>query len=867
MAKKHTNKILVIGWDAADWDVIEPLIQQGKMPALQRLMSDGVYGRLKTMDPPLSPMLWTSIATGMRADKHGICGFVEPGPDGETLKPVSSKSRKVKAFWNIYTQLNKKCNVVAWWPSNPVEKINGVMVSNLYQVSNKDMSTEWEMAEGTVHPSSFEEKLKSYRVHPAEISPFMVHPFIPNIKDNTELRKDKRVSSVAKVIANASSVHAATTYLMTNTEWDLMAVYHDAIDHFSHVAMKYHPPRRSFVPEADYENFKGVVEAGYMFHDMMLERTLDLIDKNTTVILVSDHGFYPDHRRPVVIPKEPSGPAAEHSPYGIVVMSGPGIRKGGQTITGASVIDVTPTILALSGIAVGRDMEGKVLFQAFEHPVEPDYVDSWDDVEGDSGMHDPNLTEDPWAAQEALQQLVELGYIEELDDNKLQMVERSKTENEYYKARNMIDGGRVKEAIPILDRIFRESGIIRYGQRLAFAYLQTRNFEKLKLTIKALRDQEKLDLEAAKAKKRQEKEDDPFLNTEFEEPKYLDYIEGLMLLALNRPLKALKLLEGVMKKNPNSAEVSLNIARIYLLRKDYIKAQKMFISSLAVDPTNPQALHGLGLAFLRQGRIEESIEEFLSAVEYNFYLPNVHYHLGEAFSKIGDYANAAQAFEVAVKLAPGMTKAHKWLVEIYSTYVKDATKEEVHREFLDKNIRGELLVVTGLPRSGMSAVLQMLEKGGFPVYQEIAEESADRKGKLNHEFSKISKLKTEASFRTQVEGRAVVVLPNLLTQLPNDINYKVIRLKRDLSDVLVSQQKVLGRKLSADTIPIKMLNTQQKQSRLIDTWIDTQPNIAVLNIEFEDLINSPKEIAMCLVDFLGKDLNYKTMSKIIKKSI
>jgi len=110
----------------------------------------------------------------------------------------------------------------------------------------------------------------------------------------------------------------------------------------------------------EYEDFKDVVEAGYRFHDMMLQRTLELIDENTTVILLSDHGFYSDHQRPSYIPKEPSGPAVEHSPYGIFVISGPGIKKN-HPISGASIIDITPTILYHAGLPVGQDMEGKVL--------------------------------------------------------------------------------------------------------------------------------------------------------------------------------------------------------------------------------------------------------------------------------------------------------------------------------------------------------------------------------------------------------------------------------------------------------------------------------------------------------------------------
>ena len=183
----NKNKFLLIGWDAADWKVIEPLIKQGKMPALESLMKEGVHGKLKTLDPPLSPMLWTSIATGFRADKHGIGGFVEPTPNGDSLRPVSSTSRKVKAIWNIFNQVDFKSNIVAWWPSNPAEPINGVMVSNLYQLANKPLGEPWEMPNGTVHPVELSETLKEFRVHPHEITLSMAIPFIPNIAHDQEL--------------------------------------------------------------------------------------------------------------------------------------------------------------------------------------------------------------------------------------------------------------------------------------------------------------------------------------------------------------------------------------------------------------------------------------------------------------------------------------------------------------------------------------------------------------------------------------------------------------------------------------------------------------------------------------------------------
>ena len=109
MDRRLAKKVLLIGWDAADWKIINPLLDAGLMPALESLINKGVMGDIATLDPVLSPILWTSIATGKTGDKHGILNFVEPIPDKMELRPVTSTSRKCKALWNILSQNNLKC--------------------------------------------------------------------------------------------------------------------------------------------------------------------------------------------------------------------------------------------------------------------------------------------------------------------------------------------------------------------------------------------------------------------------------------------------------------------------------------------------------------------------------------------------------------------------------------------------------------------------------------------------------------------------------------------------------------------------------------------------------------------------------------
>src|SRR3954463_8641967 len=173
------RKLLVIGWDSADWKVINPLLDKGLMPNLEKMINEGVIGNLATLKPALSPMLWTSIATGKRPFKHGIIGFTEANEDGKTVKPVTVLHRKCKAIWNILTQKNLKTHVVGWWPSHPAEPINGVCISNFYQRAERPINEPWVMKPGTVHPESMREFFASLRIHPTEFSKEHLLPFFP----------------------------------------------------------------------------------------------------------------------------------------------------------------------------------------------------------------------------------------------------------------------------------------------------------------------------------------------------------------------------------------------------------------------------------------------------------------------------------------------------------------------------------------------------------------------------------------------------------------------------------------------------------------------------------------------------------------
>ncbi|HET6277799.1 MAG TPA: alkaline phosphatase family protein, partial [Candidatus Polarisedimenticolia bacterium] len=104
------GRIVLIGIDGADWRVIRPLMDRGEAPNFSRIVAEGSSGVLRSMEPSASPSLWTTIATGVSPERHGIHGFVIPEPSGD-VRPVTSSMRRVPAFWNILPQFERRAGV------------------------------------------------------------------------------------------------------------------------------------------------------------------------------------------------------------------------------------------------------------------------------------------------------------------------------------------------------------------------------------------------------------------------------------------------------------------------------------------------------------------------------------------------------------------------------------------------------------------------------------------------------------------------------------------------------------------------------------------------------------------------------------
>jgi predicted AlkP superfamily phosphohydrolase/phosphomutase/tetratricopeptide (TPR) repeat protein len=844
MGNRLAKKILLIGWDAADWKIINPLLDKGLMPSLESVINRGVIGDIATLDPVLSPILWTSIATGKTGDKHGILNFVEPMPDKMELRPVTSTSRKCKALWNILSQNNLKSNIVGWWPSNPAEPINGVMVSNFFQKVTSENIEDWKLAEGTIYPERLAKKITEYRVHPTELSQEHILPFIPNAH-LIDQENDKNLSILGKNIAECATTHAAATWLMENEPWDLTAVYFDTIDHLSHGFIKFHPPQLQGISDEKFEMYKDVVNGIYRFHDMMLERYIQLAGEDTTIIILSDHGFHSDHLRPKRLPSEPMAPALEHRQYGIFCISGPNILRD-ERVYGATLLDITPTILTLFGLPVGRDMDGKVLEQVFKDKVKPDYIESWERVEGNSGHHPLELQQDPIAAKEALQQLIDLGYIEAPSEDSAKTIEKVIKETQFNLARIYLFKEQANFAEPILKDLYETTPhIARYALKYAECLQKLRKFDVCANVITQIKKLNK------------------------EELPHLDYLEGVFLVSQNKPRSALPLFKKALETIAHMPDIHIKVGEAFSKLKEWEEAEVAFTKALDIDPENESAHMGLGISMLRLGQLEGALDHLLSSVSMKFNNPSAHYFLGETLYRLEMYERAVEAFKVVIQYQPGNKKAYSFLVKIFTNNIENPQEAKIYTDFITNNIKGTITIVSGLPRSGTSMMMQMLGAGGLEILTDYARESDNNNPRGYWEYNKVKNLASDNSWIHEGQGKVIKIIAFLLQYLPADYRYKVIFMEREMQEVIQSQQIMLGRKVDVEkkVYPLALAETFAKQLEKTRSWINNHPQFDVLNINYETAINQPMDVAESLSSFLEVDLDIESMIRSVDPSL
>lgn len=893
-----SRKVLWIGWDGADWDHILPLLDQGLLPNLESLINDGVMGNLATLQPVLSPMLWNSASTGKYPFKHGILGFTEADQLNGGVRPYSSYSRKCRAIWNILSGHGLRSNVVNWWGSHPAEKINGCVVSNMMEGVKFDANGPI-VPEGTVHPADKASFYGQFKVMAEEIEAEQICAFIPEAHRLNQ-DEDSRLQMFAKTFAETLTTHATATAVMEKEPWDFMAVYYTCIDHFAHGFMPYHPPKLDRVSDEDFEIFKDVVTGAYRFSDMMLGRMLEFCDEDTTVIVCSDHGFHSGHLRPEGQPRDPSGPTIWHRDYGMFVMKGPNIKKD-ERIHGASLIDLTPTILAVMGLPQAEDMDGRPLLDAFVEPPEIDIIPSWDTQPCvfEDGMHTEEKPLPPEESEELIRQFVALGYIDDPTGDKHEHANSTDIECKYNCARSYMFANRADDALPLFKEVVeRAPWETRFVLQLANCYRAAGYLRQAKRVYQHGFDIDATDTVVA----------------------VIDWID-LSLQLGDSPLPLYERLKK-LESHPATASPDLanRIGRLYARQRRWEDAGRLYERAVAVDPENAFALQALSRIYSRRHMDAEAAETALRAVGLVHRLPHAHLNLGIVMARHGEADRAVMALKTAIQFSPKFAPAHRVLSFVYAALLKDPKKAMQHRKLArqyrteqSKTGRGkvermeltfdlpdipseedryetllkkrpdkgdprkpsgkEFVIVSGLPRSGTSLMMQLLEAGGLPPKTDGKREADPDNPKGYYEWEEIKQIARQPELfdDDDLDGLAIKAVSKLLPELPYNHRYKVIFMTRPVEEVVASQGAMIERLKSEGSTqaPDNLAETLVNHRNQVMSWMEHHPRIESLEIDYPSLVENPEEIVPLIGEFLGNERisNIDAMMSVVDASL
>ena len=872
----NKKRVLFVGWDSADWKIMNPLMEEGGMDGIKSMMDGGVSGNLMTLEPQLSPMLWTSIATGKMAYHHGVKGFTEVDPVSGQVVPVSAASRQCKTVWEILGEKGLRSHVVSWFATQGEQDLDGKMVSNMFShLKNVDPTQDpedWpEPMPGTYWPEDLGETMNDLRVSPHEMDGEILQAFLP-LGGKIDQTRDKRIHRLMEHMAEAYSVHSAATHLMeTDPDWDFMAVYYRPIDEISHHFMHYHPPKMEGIPEGDFEIYQHVVNSTYRAHDMMLQRLIAMAGPDTTVILVSDHGFHSDHLRPKFTPRVPAGITVWHREQGVLLAKGPGIKETNTPVYGARLLDIAPTILHHFGLPIGDDMEGRVLTELFESSAPVQTIPTWE-KEGERKQQRGSLTEEE--SQALLEQFVALGYIDEVSDDPSEAAAETNRENKWNLARACLYGNKNEMALPLLEDCFTA-----YPERSDYAQLLARTQFSLGLTAEA---EETLEICL-----------ESFGNTVA-----AHLLQAQIALHTQQKEKAIEHIDLIKGQAAQNADVLVVACRAYAAVGQWEAAEKAANELLVLDPDSVQAHVTFARCAFVKKDFEKTTDLALKAVSLQFATPRAHLLLGKALHEQGDLKEAEHALVNCLKLQIDDYGASEELARVYEKQnqlekakmcranaerleldakvkksqslrslrtgiaarakERHAERKRMREEAAKKAAEEaaikpmEFTIVSGLPRSGTSLMMQMLQAAGMELMTDGKRQADEDNLEGYWEWMEIKSLKKNPRLIEQAEGKVIKVISALIPQLPPRHRYRIIFMKRPVEEVVASQWKMLERSGQAPKSEKgHLIQTQQTHVEQTLAMLRQRKDVDLIEIDYPSLVADPAEQLPALTDFLG----------------
>jgi tetratricopeptide (TPR) repeat protein len=361
--------VLWIGLDGLDFEILDRLSAEGKMPNWKRLASEGYTSRITSFVPILSPVVWTTVATGVGPDRHRVLDFQEVDPKTGQKVPISGDSRAVPAVWNLASAAGRSVGVVGWWATHPAEEVKGFFVSDhaspiLYEKLSLS---------GVAFPPVLESGVaqvvaRDGRVAESDLSRFVdLSPGEISTALASKQGMENRVVALSRILSATRVYDRIARDLYDKQLPDLLMLYLEGTDEIAHVFAPDSPPRLSCESEEDFARYQRAAAVYYGVVDQMLGQWMRRAEEDGgTLIVQSDHGFKWGEDRPCQRSSLNWSTAAYwHRLQGVFAAWGARVRPGRGTGGKLTMLDPAPTVLALLGLPADRQMPGHPITAVF----------------------------------------------------------------------------------------------------------------------------------------------------------------------------------------------------------------------------------------------------------------------------------------------------------------------------------------------------------------------------------------------------------------------------------------------------------------------------------------------------------------------
>lgn len=243
---------VILGLDSASWNVIDPLLEKDSLANIEHLIENGCRGVLTSTTPPLTPVAWTSMATGVNPGKHGIFGFRTMNPHTYEVKSIDYTEMKRPALWDIYNEYGLQVGIINFPVAHPPRQVDDLFVSGFPVPDGAQLA----------YPKALNERLKStdFHVQPKAYPEAGVSDYFEEVVDITDAQCE------------------LTKDILQNRDLDIVMSIFMGIDWIQH-----------YFWDKEYDG-ENAVEQFYKYIDTIVGEILEELTKEDTVLLVSDHG-------------------------------------------------------------------------------------------------------------------------------------------------------------------------------------------------------------------------------------------------------------------------------------------------------------------------------------------------------------------------------------------------------------------------------------------------------------------------------------------------------------------------------------------------------------------------------------------------